>query len=178
MHDIRAIRENPEAFDAGLAKRGLEPQSAALLALDERRRALITEIQVGQARRNEASKAIGAAKAQRDEATAASLMAEVATLKDRLPALEAEEKQLGDALEGQLASLPNLPLADVPEGTDENYNALIHERGAILGFAFAPKEHDAIGPALGLDFETGALLSGSRFTFVRGAAARLHRALG
>ncbi|WP_213981856.1 serine--tRNA ligase [Sphingomonas sp. dw_22] len=178
MHDIRAIRENPEAFDAGLAKRGLEPQSAVLLSLDERRRALMTELQTGQARRNEASKAIGAAKAQKDEATAAALMAEVSTLKERLPALEAEEKQVGEALEGQLASLPNLPLADVPQGTDEHDNALVHERGTQPVFGFTPREHDAIGPAIGLDFETGALLSGSRFTFVRGAAARLHRALG
>jgi seryl-tRNA synthetase len=178
MHDIRSIRENPEAFDAGLARRGLEPLAAALLALDERRRALVTEIQTGQARRNEASKAIGAAKAQKDEATAASLMAEVSTLKERLPALEAEEKAVGEDLESRLAALPNLPLADVPEGADENDNALVHERGTRPEFGFEPKEHDAIGPALGLDFETGAMLSGSRFTFVRGDAARLHRALG
>jgi seryl-tRNA synthetase len=176
MHDIRAIRENPEAFDAGLAKRGLEPQSAALLALDERRRALITELQVGQARRNEASKAIGAAKARRDDPT--DLMAEVAALKERLPQIDAEEKALGDQLNAVLAALPNLPLADVPRGEDEKDNALVHERGSQPSFGFTPREHDAIGPALGLDFETGALLSGSRFTFVRGSAARLHRALG
>ncbi|MBC9031920.1 serine--tRNA ligase [Sphingomonas sp. JC676] len=176
MHDIRAIRENPEAFDAGLAKRGLEPQSAALLALDERRRALITEVQEVQARRNEASKAIGAAKARRDDPT--DLMAEVAALKERLPQIDAEEKALGEQLNAVLAALPNLPLADVPQGEDEKDNALVHERGAQPSFGFAPREHDAIGPALGLDFETGALLSGSRFTFVRGAAARLHRALG
>ncbi|MCX8475973.1 MAG: serine--tRNA ligase [Sphingomonas sp.] len=178
MHDIRFIRENPAAFDAGLAKRGLEPQAETLAALDEKRRALITELQTGQARRNEASKAIGAAKAQKDEAGAAALMAEVATLKERLPALEAEEKALGEELDGRLAAIPNLPLADVPEGADEDDNALVHTRGTPPTFAFEAREHDAIGPALGLDFETGALLSGSRFTFVRGAAARLHRALG
>lgn len=178
MHDIRFIRENPAAFDAGLAKRGLEPQAEAIAALDEKRRALITELQTGQARRNEASKAIGAAKAQKDEAAAASLMAEVAALKERLPALEAEEKALGEELDGRLAAIPNLPLADVPEGADEEDNALVHQRGTPPAFAFEAREHDAIGPALGLDFETGALLSGSRFTFVRGAAARLHRALG
>jgi seryl-tRNA synthetase len=178
MHDIRFIRENPAAFDAGLAKRGLEPQAEALGALDEKRRALITELQAGQARRNEASKAIGAAKAQKDEAGAAALMAEVATLKERLPALEAEEKALGEELDGRLAAIPNLPLADVPEGADEDDNALVHAHGTPPTFAFEAREHDAIGPALGLDFETGALLSGSRFTFVRGAAARLHRALG
>lgn len=178
MHDIRLIRENPQAFDQGLARRGLEPLAAELAALDERRRAVLTELQTGQARRNEASKAIGAAKAQRDEATAQALMAEVGTLKERLPALEAEERTLGEELERRLAIIPNLPLADVPEGADEDDNALQHERGSQPAFDFEPKEHDAIGPALGLDFETGAMLSGARFTFVRGHAARLHRALG
>jgi seryl-tRNA synthetase len=178
MHDIRLIREHPEAFDAGLARRGLEPLAAELLQLDERRRALVTELQAGQARRNEASKAIGAAKAQKDEATAQSLMAEVSTLKERLPALEAEEKTLGEALEAKLAAIPNLPLADVPQGADENDNELVHQHGTPPSFAFEAKEHDTLGPALGLDFETGALLAGSRFTFLRGSAARLHRALG
>ncbi|MET0307505.1 MAG: serine--tRNA ligase [Sphingomonas sp.] len=176
MHDIRAIRENPEAFDAGLAKRGLAPQSAALLELDERRRALITEAQAVQARRNEASKAIGAAKARRDDPT--DLMAEVAELKERMPQIDAEEKAVGEQLNGALATIPNLPLADVPQGADEEDNQLIHARGTQPAFAFAPKEHDAIGPALGLDFETGASMSGARFTLVRGAAAKLHRALG
>lgn len=149
-----------------------------LVALDERRRALITDAQAGQARRNEASKAIGAAKALKDEATAATLMAEVAALKERLPAIEAEEKMLGEELLGQLAALPNLPYPDVPDGADEEDNALVHSRGTPRSFAFAPKEHDVFGPALGLDFETGAAISGARFTLVRGAAARLHRALG
>jgi seryl-tRNA synthetase len=178
MHDIRFVRENPEAFDAGLARRGLEPQSAGLLALDEKRRALITELQAGQARRNEASKAIGAAKAQKDEATAAALMAEVAALKERLPELETEEKHVGETLEGRLAALPNIPAADVPDGADEEENALVATIGEPIAFDFDAKEHDLIGPAIGLDFETGALLSGARFTLVRGAAARLHRALG
>ena len=150
----------------------------ALVALDERRRALITDAQAGQARRNEASKAIGAAKASKDEATAATLMAEVAALKERLPAIEAEEKTLGEELMNQLAALPNLPYPDVPDGADEEDNALVHSRGTPRSFAFAPKEHDVFGPALGLDFETGAAISGARFTLVRGAAARLHRALG
>jgi seryl-tRNA synthetase len=178
MHDIRAIRENPAAFDAGLAKRGLEPQAAALVALDEKRRALITEVQAGLARRNEASKAIGAAKAAKDEAAATALMAEVAGLKERLPAIEAEEKEAGEALEARLAGLPNLPYDDVPQGADEDDNALMATVGEPTALAFAAKEHDAIGPALGLDFETGAMLSGARFTLVRGAAAKLHRALG
>jgi seryl-tRNA synthetase len=176
MHDIRAIRENPAAFDAGLAKRGLAPQSAALLELDERRRALITEAQAVQARRNEASKAIGAAKARRDDPT--DLMAEVAELKERMPQIDAEEKAIGEQLTGALATIPNLPLADVPQGADEEDNQLVHSRGTQPAFTFPPKEHDAIGPAIGLDFETGASMSGARFTLVRGAAAKLHRALG
>jgi seryl-tRNA synthetase len=178
MHDIRLIRDNPEAFDAGLARRGLSPMAADLLALDETRRAVITELQAGQTRRNEASKAIGAAKAAKDEATASALMAEVATLKTRMPELEAEEKAAEEALSSQLAAIPNLPLADVPEGTDEDDNELVHERGTRPDFAFAIREHDEIGPPLGLDFETGVALAGARFTLVRGAAARLNRALG
>jgi seryl-tRNA synthetase len=178
MHDIRLIRDNPEAFDAGLARRGLSPMAADLLALDEKRRAVITELQAGQTRRNEASKAIGAAKAAKDEATAQALMAEVATLKTRLPELEEEERAAQQALDTQLAAIPNLPLGDVPAGTDEDDNELIHERGSKPAFAFEVREHDAIGPALGLDFETGVALAGARFTLVRGAAARLNRALG
>jgi seryl-tRNA synthetase len=178
MHDIRLIRDDPAAFDAGLARRGLEPRATELIALDERRRAVITEVQAAQARRNEASKAIGAAKAQKDEATAQALMAEVAKLKEKLPALEAEEKALGEELDGALAAIPNLPLADVPEGADENDNVLIAERGTLPSFAFEPKEHDAIGPALGMDFETGVKLSGARFTLLRGPIASLYRALG
>ncbi|MBB5709003.1 serine--tRNA ligase [Sphingomonas xinjiangensis] len=176
MHDIRSIRENPEAFDKGLALRGLAPRSAELLALDERRRALITEAQAAQARRNEASKAIGAAKARRDDPT--DLMAEVAALKERMPQIDAEEKAAGAELNELLAAIPNLPLRDVPKGDGEDDNVLVHERGTIPSFAFEAREHDAIGPALGLDFETGAKISGSRFTFLRGPAARLHRALG
>ncbi|MES2044914.1 MAG: serine--tRNA ligase [Pseudomonadota bacterium] len=178
MHDIRLIRDNPEAFDAGLARRGLSPAAATLLAIDEKRRALITRAQAGQARRNEASKAIGAAKAAKDEATANALMAEVAELKQELPAIEAEEAALGEELHGLLAAIPNLPLPDVPDGADEEANALVHERGVRRNFAFDPREHDAIGPALGLDFETGAMLGGTRFTLLRGPLARLYRALG
>jgi seryl-tRNA synthetase len=178
MHDIRLIRDDPDAFDRGLARRGLAPVAGELAVLDERRRALITELQAGQARRNEASKAIGAAKAAKDEATASALMAEVSALKERIPALETEEKALGEQLEAQLASIPNLPLDDVPEGGGEEDNQLAHTRGEPTAFVFEPKEHDTIGPALGLDFETGAILSGARFTLVRGSAARLHRALG
>jgi seryl-tRNA synthetase len=178
MLDIRLIRDDPAAFDAAMARRGNPTDAATILDLDRRRREIVTELQVGQARRNEASKAIGAAKAKKDEDTAAALMAEVATLKQRLPELEADEARLGGELDGLLASLPNLPLADVPDGADEDDNLLIHERGTRPSFGFAIREHDAIGPALGLDFETGALLSGARFTLVRAHMAKLARALG
>jgi seryl-tRNA synthetase len=178
MHDIRSIRDNPAAFDASLARRGLSPMASDLLALDEERRAVITELQAGQTRRNEASKAIGAAKAAKDEATAQALMAEVATLKTRLPELEEEERNAEAALNDALAAIPNLPLADVPEGTDEDDNQLVHERGTRPVFDFEIKEHDAIGPALGMDFETGVAIAGARFTLLRGAVAKLNRALG
>jgi seryl-tRNA synthetase len=178
MHDIRLIRDDPAAFDAALAKRGFAPQSAALVALDEQRRATIAESQTAQTRRNELSKAIGQAKAQKDEAKAQALMAEVASLKAALPALEAEEARLGDELGELLAAIPNLPAADVPEGGGQDDNALVHTRGTPTTFAFTAREHDAIGPAIGLDFETGAAMSGARFTLVRGPAARLQRALG
>ncbi|MGK6321494.1 serine--tRNA ligase [Sphingomonas sp. DT-51] len=178
MHDIRLIRDDPDAFDAALARRGVAPSAAAIVALDRERRELITEAQAAQARRNEASKAIGAAKAARDEATAAALMAEVAALKQRLPELEADEARLGAELDTLLAALPNLPYADVPDGADEEDNQLVHERGTPPDLGFAAREHDSIGPALGLDFETGAAIAGSRFTLVRGPAARLQRALG
>ncbi len=178
MHDIRLIRDDPAAFDAGLARRGLAPMAAALLALDEARRGTITQVQAGLARRNEASKAIGAAKASRDETGATALMAEVAAIKQALPTLEAEEARTGAELDGLLAALPNLPLADVPDGADEDDNLVVAEHGRPRDLGFPAREHDVIGPALGLDFETGAKLAGARFTLLRGPAARLHRALG
>ncbi len=178
MHDIRLIRDDPAAFDAALAKRGVAPQSASLVTLDEQRRATIADSQSAQTRRNELSKAIGQAKAQKDEAKSQALMAEVASLKEALPALEADEAQLGSELQAMLAAIPNLPATDVPEGGGEDDNALVHTRGTPTTFAFTAREHDAIGPAIGLDFETGAAMSGARFTLVRGPAAKLQRALG
>ena len=178
MHDIRAIRENPAAFDTGLQKRGLGPQSAGLLQLDEAHRAKVTEAQALQTRRNEASKEIGKAKSVRDEATAEKLMAEVAGIKDRMATLEAEAAEAGRALDDVLAALPNIPAADVPEGEDESGNVELKRWGTPRTFDFPAKDHADIGPALGLDFEGGALLSGARFTALRGQAARLHRALG
>lgn len=178
MHDIRLIRENPAAFDAGLARRGLEPIAEAIVADDARYRALATEAQIAQARRNEASKAIGAAKAQKDEAAAAALMAEVAELKTRLPALEEEAAQLGNAIRDTLSAIPNLPADDVPEGEDESGNVELKRWGTPRSFDFTPREHADFAPALGLDFETAAKMSGARFTFLRGQMARLERALG
>ncbi|OQW70333.1 MAG: serine--tRNA ligase [Proteobacteria bacterium ST_bin13] len=178
MHDIRLIRDNPQAFDTSLARRGVAPVAATLVALDERRRALITEAQLGQARRNEASKAIGAAMAKGDKDVAEALKAEVAALKDRMSALETEEKLLGEQLQAALAIIPNLPAADVPDGASEEDNVEVARWGTPRAFAFTAREHADLAPALGMDFETGARLSGSRFTFLRGHMARLHRALG
>ncbi len=178
MHDIKFIRENPQAFDAGLARRGLEPQSSAILALDAERRAVATDMQVAQSRRNDASKAIGAAMGKGDKDEAERLKAEVADLKDSLPKLEQRERELTAELQDALAVHPNLPEADVPDGEDETQNVEVARWGTPRTFTFTPQEHADIGPALGLDFETGALLSGSRFTFLRGQMARLQRALG
>ncbi len=177
MHDIRFIRENPAAFDAGLARRGLAPQSAAILALDEKSRAIKTQLQQGQARRNDASKAIGQAMAAKDMATAETLKAEVAALKEGLPALEAEDRAVGEQLADLLAAIPNLPAADVPDGPDESANVETGRWGTPRDFDFAPQDHADFGPALGLDFEGAAALSGARFAALRGQMARLHRAL-
>jgi seryl-tRNA synthetase len=178
MHDIRYIRENPDAFDAALARRGYAAQSAQLLEMDVNWRALSSEAQAGQARRNEASKAIGQAKAQKDDDRADALMAEVAELKTRLPQLETEAGEAQDALQALLASIPNLPADNVPQGADEKDNQLIHTRGEPGSFAFEPREHDVVGAPLGLDFETAQNVSGARFVYLRGQLARLNRALG
>ncbi|ABD25295.1 seryl-tRNA synthetase [Novosphingobium aromaticivorans DSM 12444] len=177
MHDIRLIRENAEAFDAALARRGVGPVAQSILSLDSRRREIATRMQEVQARRNEASKAIGAAMGKGDKDTAEALKAEVAALKVELPALEEEERQLTAQQNAALAAYPNTPAADVPEGADEADNVEVSRWGTPRDFAFAPKEHADLGPALGLDFETGALISGARFTFLKGQMARLHRAL-
>lgn len=177
MHDIRFIRETPEAFDTGLARRGLAPQSGEILALDQELRALLTEMQQAQARRNEASKQIGQAKAQKNEELAQSLMAEVAALKERLPALEEKEREIQARLNARLAELPNLPAADVPEGPDETANVEIRRWGEPRAFDFSPQDHVDVGGPLGLDFEAAAKLSGARFAVLKGPIARLERAL-
>jgi len=177
MHDIRLIRENPQAFDDALARRGVEPVASAILAMDTARRAVATRMQEAQNRRNEASKAIGAAMGGGDRDEAERLKAEVASLKTALPALEQEERELTAELNDALARHPNLPDPDVPDGEDESANVEVSRWGTPRIFDFTPREHADLGPALGLDFETGALISGARFTFLRGQMARLQRAI-
>jgi seryl-tRNA synthetase len=179
MYDIKAIRENPQAFDDGLKRRGLAPLSATLLALDEKRRAAITAFEQAQARRNAASKEIGEAKKGKDEARANALMAEVGELKTTMPALEEAQKTLGEALDKELAQIPNTPLADVPDGADEHGNVEHHTSGTKREYAFKPKEHFDLGAALGMmDFELAAKLSGARFVVLQKGLARMERALG
>jgi seryl-tRNA synthetase len=178
MFDPRAIRDDPDGFDAGLAKRGLPPAAARLNALDERRRTAIADLQAIQARRNDASREIGAAKGRKDEAAAQALMAEVAALKARLAAGEAEARAAEAAFDAALAELPNLPHDEVPVGPDESANVELRRWGEPPRFNFAPKQHDEIGEGLGLmDFATAARLSGARFVVLKGALARLERAL-
>ena len=179
MHDIRFIREHPGVFDRALARRGLAPQSTRLIALDEERRKKILEFETAQARRNAASKEIGEAKKSKDEKKAAELMAEVATLKETIPQLEAAAKAGSKALDDALAEIPNMPLDDVPDGKDSNDNVEHHRFGAKRDYAFAPKQHFELGEALGqMDFETAAKLSGARFVVLKQGLARLERALG
>jgi seryl-tRNA synthetase len=179
MHDIRSIRENPQVFDAALKRRGLEPMSASLLAIDEKRRAAILASEQGQARRNAASKEIGEAKKAKDEARASALMEEVAKLKTTLPQLEQAAKDADEELSTVLAAIPNLPLAEVPDGADEHGNVQHHVFGNRRNYAFTPKPHDELGAAIGLmDFETAAKLSGARFVVLTKGLARLERALG
>ncbi|HEX3115461.1 MAG TPA: serine--tRNA ligase [Bradyrhizobium sp.] len=179
MHDIKWIRDNAQAFDAALKRRGLEPLSRALLAIDEERRAAILKSEQAQARRNAASKEIGDAKKTKDDARAAKLMAEVAALKTTLPELELAAKTADGELTTALAAIPNLPLDEVPDGVDEHGNVVRHHFGAVRNYAFAPKPHDDIGVALGyMDFETAAKLSGARFVVLKKGLARLERAIG
>src|SRR5208337_4026531 len=180
MHDIKAIRDNPKAFDEGLARRGLTPRAESLIALDEKRRAAILELQRAQERRNAASKEIGAAMARKDVEAADDLKAEVAGLKAAMPELGAIEREAGAALETALAEIPNLPFEDVPDGKDENDNVEVRRFGAppALGGINKPREPFELGEALGLmDFEIAAKLSGARFVVLKGALARLSRAL-
>jgi seryl-tRNA synthetase len=186
VFDIRWIRDNPDAFDAGLRKRGILPGgevkfSAELIALDEKRREVVTRLQEAQARRNAASKEIGQAKAKKDEDKARALMAEVADLKDALDKGETDQKVAGEKLRAALSLIPNLPLDEVPEGKDEHDNVEVRRVGEPpkLAGINQPLQHFEIGERLGLmDFETAAKLSGSRFVVLKGMLARLERALG
>ncbi len=180
MHDIRAIREDPEGFDKALARRSLPPRAQSLIALDDSRRAAIAELQKAQERRNAASKEIGAAMARKDAALAEEIKDEVARLKVAMPELEAVEKSASMLLDNELAAIPNLPASETPDGKDENDNVEVRRIGAPPKFpdGFEPKEHFDLGEALGLmDFESAAKLSGARFVVLKGALARLERAL-
>ncbi len=179
MYDIKWIREQPAAFDKGLTRRGLEPLSGKLLALDETRRAAITKFEQAQARRNAASKEIGEAKKKKDEALAQKLMAEVAELKNSLPALEDDARKFVADLDKELAQIPNTPLDEVPDGKDANDNVEYRAFGKKRDYAFKPKQHFELGEALGqMDFELAAKLSGARFVVLQKGLARMERALG
>src|SRR5712671_6799317 len=179
MHDIKSIRDDPQAFDEGLKRRGLAPMSAEILQADANLRALLTRLQQAQARRNEASKLIGQAKAKKDEAQASALMAEVAGLKDEIQKGEEEERRLKEQLDKKLAEIPNLPAADVPVGPDESANVELRRWGEKPGMNFKPKEHYELGESLGqMDFEAASRMSGARFVVLKKGLARLERAIG
>ncbi|WP_371171442.1 serine--tRNA ligase [Aliiroseovarius sp. 2305UL8-7] len=178
MHDIRLIRDNPEAFDAGMARRGLSSLSGEILSLDEARRGAILAAETAQADANKAAKSVGAAKASGDEAGFERLRALVAEKKAEIGTLNDEAKALDAKLTDLLMGLPNIPGDDIPDGADEDDNVEINRWGTPGEFDFKPLEHYEL-PAVkaGMDFETAAKLSGSRFMVLSGAVARLHRAL-
>src|SRR5262245_19291022 len=176
MHDLKQIRDDPAAFDAGLKRRGLPPQSAEILALDAKRRAAQTRLQEQQQRRNEVSRQVGAAKSKGQDAAA--LMAEVTQLKDAMDAGTTEAEATAKEVDELLAGTPNLPAPEVPDGADADANVEIRRHGSPRNFPFMPKQHFEIGEALGLmDFEAAAKLSGARFVVLKGELARLERAL-
>ena len=176
MHDIRFIRENPDAFDAALKRRNLAPMAGEILKIDSDRRALQAQIQEMQSRRNHASKEIGALKAKGSDAD--EMIAKVNDIKTKMPALETEEVCLAKNLEAWLLELPNLLDDSVPDGDDEGQNQLIRTIGDVPSFSFTPKDHVALGEGLGLmDFALGAKLAGARFVVLSGQLARLERAL-
>jgi seryl-tRNA synthetase len=179
MHDIKWIRDNAEAFDAALKRRGLEPLATSLIAIDELRRTRIRASESFLARRNAVSKEVGQAKKAKDELRATELMAEVAEIKTSISTLEAEEREASNRLSNALAAIPNLPSDDVPDGIDEHGNVVRHHFGAVRNYAFAPRPHFELGEAMGfMDFETAAKLSGARFVVLKKGLARLERAIG
>jgi seryl-tRNA synthetase len=176
MHDIRWIRENPDAFDAGLGRRGLAPLSAQALVIDTDNRTITTELQDLQTRRKDASKQIGALKGKGEDATVQ--MAEVSGLKDSMTALEERQKETTAALRALLEGVPNIPGDDVPDGVDEDDNVELRRIGKKPTFDFEVRDHVDIGESLGLlDFEAASKMSGSRFVVTRGPLARMERAL-
>jgi seryl-tRNA synthetase len=178
MHDIRFIRENPAAFDDGLGRRGIAPQSAQILELDAFWRGSTAKLQELQSARNEASKKIGQAKARKDEAEAQRLMSEVARLKDEIPAMELRVRETEESINDLLSTIPNLPAAEVPDGADEGANQEMRRWGEPRATNFEARQHFDIGETLGLmDFEAAAKMSGARFVILRGQLARLERAL-
>lgn len=179
MLDIKWIRDNADALDAALAKRGASPLAQSLIDLDEKRRSVIQKAQDMQSRRNAASKEIGAAMAAKNSELADKLKAEVSAIKDELPAAEEEERQATAELNDALSRLPNIPFDDVPVGSDETGNVEKHKWGQKPGWNHKALEHYEIGEALGyMDFEAAAKIAGSRFTVLKGQLARLERALG
>ena len=178
MHDIKAIRADPEAFAAGLKRRGMETSAHTVTQYDAYTRGVQTNLQVLLAERNQLSKAVGAAKAARDEDEAYKLMSKVLELKETAATLELEERAGLDRIIGELSSLPNLPALDVPDGPDETANVVVHSRGTPRTFAFTPLEHDTLALRLGYDPEAAAAIAGARFAVLKGPLARLHRALG
>jgi len=179
MHDIKWIREHPDAFDRALRRRGLAAEARGLIAIDERRRQAIAKLEAAQARRNTASKDVGQAKARGDETRAQALIAEVAQLKNTLPELELDVENADEELLEELSQIPNLLLDDVPEGADSDANVEHHRFGAKRSYDFAPKQHFELGEALAMmDFETATKLSGARFVVLKGPLARLERAIG
>jgi seryl-tRNA synthetase len=178
MFDPKWVRDHPDLLDRGLKRRGVEPASKRLLELDEKRRVVIAKLQALQERRNTASKEIGEAKKAKDEARASALMAEVGKIKEEMPKLEDDQRAAEEDLNKALAEIPNIPADDVPDGTDASANKERHKHGTPEKYAFKPKQHFDLGEALGLmDFETAARLSGARFVVLKGALARLERAL-
>jgi seryl-tRNA synthetase len=178
MHDIKAIRDNPEAFDRGLARRGLAPMSLELIGIDAERRDHLQKLQDAQARRNTVSKEVGDAMKAGDKARAEQLKAEVASLKDFIASGEETERQIDARLTAALAAIPNIPFDDVPDGKDETGNVEMRRWGEKPEFAFEPRQHFDIGEYLGLlDFESATKIAGARFAVMRGQLARLERAL-
>lgn len=179
MFDIRWIRENPDAFDAGLGMRGVQPHAARLIELDEARRSHLQKLQEAQSRRNSASREIGQAMGAGDNEKAEALKAEVGDLKGVIQSGEEEERRMDEELTGIVSTLPNLPLEEVPPGKDESDNVEVRRVGEVNPFGFAAKQHFEIGEALGdMDFETAAGMSGARFTVLKRSLARLERAIG